>query len=179
MVDDDALWHSDLLFDFCGGHRIELVECLRSDKALFDAYSCLPGMYRQAGPPLSSTIAHYRQLFPVKGPTPHNLCISHEMRIKINRRENQRLAPQDSVLIKVKGSQIHRCAAQTMLIWPGLKLLGCVGRIRKGVRNGVLYTVTSCEDAVVKFEELPTASQKMRSGRMSAWQRRKPMRAVR
>ena len=29
------------------------------------------------------------------------------------------------------------------------------GRIRKGVRNGVLYTITSCEDAVVKFEELP------------------------
>ena len=65
-----------------------------------------------------------------------------------------RLAPAEAQLIKVKGSQIHRCAAQTMLIWPGLKLLGCVGRIRKGVRNGVLYTITSCEDDV-KFEELP------------------------
>ena len=49
VVDDEALWHSDLLFDFCGGHRIELVECLRSDKALFDAYSCLPGMHDQGG----------------------------------------------------------------------------------------------------------------------------------
>ena len=33
--------------------------------------------------------------------------------------------------------------------------MGCVGRIRKGVRNGCLYTIEECKDDVVKFEELP------------------------
>ena len=41
VVGGDPLWHSDLLFDLVGGSRIELLECQRSDKALFDAYSCL------------------------------------------------------------------------------------------------------------------------------------------
>ena len=47
VVEDSALWESDLLYDLVGGARIELVECLRADKALFDAYACLPGMFGQ------------------------------------------------------------------------------------------------------------------------------------
>ena len=46
------------------------------------------------------------------------------------------------------------CAAQTMLIWKGQKLLGCLGRIKKVVRNGCLYTIKACEEEVT-FEELP------------------------
>ena len=45
-----------------------------------------------------------------------------------------------------------------MLIWPGLKLLGCVGRVKKGVRNGCLYTVKWCGGDCalnpIYFEEL-------------------------
>ena len=103
---------------------------------------------------MATVVAHYRELFPCRGPTPHNLCISHESRIKINRIHNQLEAPAHAKLIKVRGAQIHRCAAQNMLVWPGLKLLGCVGRIKKGVRNGCLYTLKTCDDEVT-FEELP------------------------
>ena len=103
---------------------------------------------------LPTILSHYRELFPTRGMTPHNLCISHEARIKLNKQHNQFLAPKDAKLIKVRGAQIHRCAAQNMLVWPGLKLLGCVGRIRKGVRNGCLYTIKACEEEVT-FEELP------------------------
>ena len=39
----------------------------------------------------------------------------------------------------------------------GLKLLGCLGRIRKGVRHGCLYTIKECEEEVA-LGELPTAS---------------------
>ena len=45
VVEDSALWESDLLYELVGGSRIELVECLRADQALFDAYSCLPEMF--------------------------------------------------------------------------------------------------------------------------------------
>ena len=112
------------------------------------------GFPNSGGPCLATTVARYRELFPCRGPTPHNLCISHETRIRLNRLHNQREAPQDARLIKVKGAQIHRCAAQNMLLWPGLKLLGCVGRVKKGVRNGCLYTIKACEGEVT-FEELP------------------------
>ena len=146
MIGDEALWRIDFLFDLADGHRIELLQCQRSDRRLFDAYSCLinekpevlHSVQRFSFPDL---IAHYRKLFPSNGFTTHHLCISHEMRIKINKKENQRLAPDDAELLTVKGSQTARCAAQSMLIWPGIKLLGCLGRSRKGVRNGCIYTV--------------------------------------
>ena len=99
-------------------------------------------------------LARYRELFPCRGPTPHNLCISHETRIKLNRQLMSAQAPPGARLIRVRGAQIHRCAAQNMLIWPGLKLLGCVGRVKKSVRNGCLYTVKGCDDDIT-FEELP------------------------
>ena len=41
-----------------------------------------------------------------------------------------------------------------MLIWPGIKLLGCLGRSKKGVRNSCSYTVKECGENVVTFEEL-------------------------
>ena len=152
----------DLLFDLVGGARIELVECLRADRALFDAYACLPGMFGQGRPesgrPLATVLSHYRELFPTRGMTPHNLCISHEARIKLNKQHNQFLAPNDARMICVKGAQIHRCAAQSMLIWPGIKLLGCVGRVKKGVRNGCLYTIKwcggNCPENPIYFEGL-------------------------
>ena len=119
---------------------------------MFGAYSCL--VQEPYSINLPDLITHYRKLFPSNGFTTHHLCISHEMRIKINKKENQRLAPDDAELLTVKGSQTARCAAQSMLIWPGIKLLGCLGRSRKGVRNSCNYTVKSCADNIVTFEEV-------------------------
>ena len=53
---------------------------------------------KESAHPLATVIAHYRELFPAKGPTPHNLCLSHESRVKINRLHNQREAPADARL---------------------------------------------------------------------------------
>ena len=150
-VDDEALWRSDFLFDLVGGCRFELTECMRSDKALFEAYNCLIG--REVDLPL--VIADYRQRFPLKEePTAHHLTISHDARIKLNRSENLRLRPPEARFIKVKGSATVRCAAQSFYIWPGMTLLGCVGRPRRGIKNSCLYTVKECEE-LITFVEIP------------------------
>ena len=44
VVEDHELWESDMLFQMTGA-RIQLAECLRSDKQLFKAYSRLPALY--------------------------------------------------------------------------------------------------------------------------------------
>ena len=76
------------------------------------------------------------------------------MRIKINKSEHNRLRPPGARFIKFKGSATVRCAAQSMWIWPGQQLLGCVGRPRRGIKNSCLYTVKGCED-LITFEEIP------------------------
>ena len=65
-----------------------------------------------------------------------------------------RLAPPDAKYIKIQGKQAARCAQQSMLLWPGLKLLGCVFRPRKGLNNSVLYTIQYCDEEI-KLVELP------------------------
>ena len=43
--------------------------------------------------------------------------------------------------------------AAKYVIWPGLKLLGCVNTIKRAGRNSVLHTIDSC-DETVKFVQL-------------------------
>jgi hypothetical protein len=43
----------------------------------------------------------------------------------------------------VTGKAAHGNGAQTMLLFPGLQLIGSVSAEKKGVRNGCLYTVAS------------------------------------
>jgi len=45
--------------------------------------------------------------------------------------------------------------AQTMLIWPGIRLVGAIPTERKGIRNGCLYTVLEVTDETVLIQELP------------------------
>ena len=149
VVSDQALWQSRFLLDLCGGKRLQLTACRRSDARLFEAYSALPHC--------ELSLARYRELFPPsQEPSAHNLVISHRMRLKINARENARLAPLGAKFVRATQRQATHCAAQNMLLWPGLTLLGCLQRTRKGVRNGAPYTVASCDEAV-RFEELPEA----------------------
>ena len=84
VVEDQAFWDSDMLHAMTG-FKIELRECLRSDKVLFEAYSRLPALYGSDN--MSEIIQSYREQFPFIEATPNNLCISHEMRIQINWRE--------------------------------------------------------------------------------------------
>ena len=83
--------------------------------------------------------------------------ISHKKRISLNRQINEQMAPSGDVAVRleVAGKQSRGNAAQTMLIWPGIELLGAVPTERKGIRNGCLYTVTSVEPDAVTLQELP------------------------
>ena len=94
------------------------------------------------------------QRFPVKSLTPHNLTLSHEMRIRINAKLNKLWAPKECFLLKVSGKQIAKCAQQTMLLWKGLELIGCLATPQRGVKNGVVYKIEEVDAECVKFEGL-------------------------
>ena len=47
------------------------------------------------------------------------------------------------MFLEVRGRQARGNAAQSLLIWVGIELLGCVVAEKKGIRNGCLYTVES------------------------------------
>ena len=83
-----------------------------------------------------------------QGPTHHNLCISHRRRILPNRQLNKAFLPDNAIpmFIRAKPKKGQMCAAQSMFIWPGIELLGCVQATRKGIRDNVLYRVTAIGD---------------------------------
>jgi hypothetical protein len=81
----------------------------------------------------------------------YNLVISHQRRLRINRELNEQEAPPDAVRLEVTGKAAHGNGAQTMLLWPGLQLIGSVSAEKKGVRNGCLYTVASVVDDKVRL----------------------------
>ena len=134
-VPGDALWHSSLLHTLAGGNRLVLTECKRSERTLFDWYSSLiPGGLRFEAP-LPQVLAEARATFRFEGPARHNLCISHRARVKLNSQCNRHFAEgQPSVFVRAKAAKGQLCAAQSMLIWPGIELLGCSRSSRK-VRN--------------------------------------------
>ena len=79
----------------------------------------------------------------------HNLVISHQRRIKINRELNEQLAPPGAIRLEVTGKALRGNSAQTMLLWPGIVLIGCLAVSRHGIQNGVLYTVQSVTSEAV------------------------------
>ena len=141
-VGDDALEHSGLLHTLAGGARCTLTECRRGDRSLFDFYSSLiPGGSRFELP-VADAVREAKGLFQHDGVARWNLCISHRKRVELNRQLNRALAPDDgTVFLEVRGRAVRVNGAQSLLIWPGLELFGCVSAERKGVRNGCLYTV--------------------------------------
>ena len=57
-------------------------------------------------------------------------------------------ALQPSIFVRAKPAKGQLCAAQSMLIWPGIELLGCSRSSRK-IRNNVLYTVRQLTEELV------------------------------
>jgi hypothetical protein len=140
-VPEDALERSALLHTLAGGNRCALTQCRRRDRRLFDYYSSLiPGGSRFELP-LRDCVAQARALFVHHGPARWNLVISHRKRVQINRELNQAWAPLDAVCLEVSGKPARGNGAQTMLLWPGIQLFGCVAVEKRGIRNGCMYTV--------------------------------------
>jgi hypothetical protein len=152
IIADDAFEHSGLLHTLAGGNRLELTECRRSDALLFDFYSSLISGGSRVDLSLAAAVQAAKDLLTYDGPAEHNLVISHQKRIKINREINQRLAPADAVHLEVTGRAARGNAAQTMLVWPGIVLLGCVVASRCGIQNGVLYKVVDVTDETLSLE---------------------------
>lgn len=75
-----------------------------------------------------------------------------------NTRENRRLALRDARLLRARKGRRAQCEPQDMRLWPELRVLGCLQKTHKGVRNGAGYTIASCDDEAVRFEELPGRS---------------------
>jgi hypothetical protein len=133
-----------------GGNRCSLTECRRGDRRLFDFYSSLIAGGSRFQLSLRECVEQASSLFQHDGPARWNLVISHRKRVEINRAQNQAEALPGAVLLEVSGRPAKGNAAQTMLIWPGIQLFGCVAVERK-VRNGCLYTVESIDVAAERL----------------------------
>ncbi len=78
--------------------------------------------------------------------------MSHAKRVQLNSPLNLLHAQgKETTRLEKTGQAVRGKSAQTMLIWPGIQLLGHSGRL---VRNQVLYTVKKIEAEQVWLEEL-------------------------
>ena len=130
-IPEDAFEQSPLLHRMAGGNRLVLTECRRSDARLYGFYaSLIPGGARFSEP-LPLVLAAAKGEFNFPGPARWNLCISHRKRVQLNAQLNVLFKPEDAVFIPFKRKR-PGSLAQNMWIWPGIQLLGCVCRRRRG-----------------------------------------------
>ncbi len=150
LIAENAFEKSGLLHTLAGGNKVELTECRRSDAELFSFYSSLIAGGSRFELGLTTAVREAKELLNYDGLAEHNLVISHQKRIKLNREPNQQLATLGSIRLEVTGKASHGNSAQTMLLWPGIVLIGCLAVSKHSIQNGVLYTVESVtREAVV------------------------------
>ena len=141
-VPEDAFMHSRLLHRMVDGNRLVLTQCRRSEESLFNFFSSLiPGGVRFDAP-LSQCLQDARQQFNFDGPARYNLTISHKKRKQINGILNRHFKPPGAVFVRVNTCKaVGLNEPQSMFLWPGLELYGCVQSERKGIKNQVLYNI--------------------------------------
>ena len=128
------LRHSQLMLDLAGGWRHELTENKRSDARIFDLVRSL----RVDEPdemPLEEALQTARRLFPRKPGVPDTtLTISHAQWMAVNADANRRLAPANAQLVEPEEDPdtAEQNKSQLMRVWPGVKLIGAGGAIKKG-----------------------------------------------
>jgi hypothetical protein len=144
-IHEEALERSSFLMDLAGCNRLVLREGHRSCMELFDFYSSLIAGGQRFAQPLSECLQAAKALCTWTGPARHNLVISHRKRVALNRALNRTFLPQDinPVFVRAKPAKGQLCAAQSMLLWPGIELLGCCASSSRRVKNNVLYIVES------------------------------------
>ena len=148
-VPEDTLLKSRLLHQLCGGNRITLTQCRRSERELFEWYASLvPGQpLRERA--LPDVLREARARFSFQGPARHNLVLSHRRRVRINAQCMQAFKPDVGArFIRASSERGQLNAAQNLYVWVGLELLGC-SRNSKKIRNNVLYTVKEVQEAAV------------------------------
>ena len=127
------LKHCQLLHDLTDGWHHELTENMRSDPGIFGFLTWLR-VDEPREQSLAEALQTARERFPRQGEPDVSLVISHARRIRINARDNRRLAPPEAVTIEYTGTgPTTTNMPQTMRVWPGLKLIGAGGRVTKGI----------------------------------------------
>ena len=169
-IADEALSRSNLLHTMASGNVVTLTECRRSDVELFSFYRSLVEGGSRETMSMRSVLAEARTTFNCAGFCPSNLTISHRKRIALNAEINAEVAPPDAVRLEVQG-RTKGNSAQTMLIWPGIQLLGAVSTERHGVRNGCLYTVAAVGEDSVQIQELEPSRNTLTFDQVKAWLR--------
>ena len=172
----EALERSAFLRDLCGGNRLTLREGHRSCMDLFEFYSSLIVGGQRFTQTLPEVLQAARALCSWVGPARHNLVISHRKRVFINRILNRTFLPVDvqPVFVRAKPARGQLCAAQSMLLWGGIELLGCVASSsRRGVKNNVLYRVTALgeDSATLVPTEGETTPIDLSLEQVAAWTR--------
>ena len=123
-----------MLFEMAGGYFHELMENRRSDQKIFDFITGLK-VDEDSERDLEGALAEARMLFPVTEQIPDTtLTISHARRVAVNRKVN--FATKSKGAMFIRALPCHTSAenrAQDMFLWPGIRLIGCGGKVARGV----------------------------------------------
>jgi len=124
-IDDEASQSSALLHRMCDGNVVNLTECRRADNVLFEFYSSLIDGGRLFEIPVARAAAEAWEIFKFEGTARWNLVISHAKRVQLDWTLNLLHSRGKEVTkLVITGHDVRGNAAQTMLIWPGIQLLG-------------------------------------------------------
>ena len=150
QIGDDCVERSRMFHSLCGGNRVTLKTCRRSDSTLYDWYvSLCPGGSRYETD-FQEVLEEAREFFSGTDTPRWTLCIDHALRRKINREANLREKTKEAIWVKVPKT---RCAnaPQDFWIFPQQTLMAHV-QVSKVVKNGMFYQVKAVMDDTVEFE---------------------------
>ena len=144
---------SQLLHQLCGGARLTLTICRRSDETLFDFYTSLSTGGARADEALGDVIAEARQLFPKRGEAEYHLTISHARRKAINKALNEKRKPATgAVLYRAIPTPGLTSESQNMWLWPGLEVIACTRGVAHGLRHNVRYRIEAVSATTVRLQ---------------------------
>ena len=159
---EDAIENSRMFHRICGGNRIRLTECKRSDATLFDWYTSLERDGARYNIPLDDVLHEARRFFNGNATPNYTLCIDHRLRKIVNREANERLKPKDAIWLEAPKSVLPN-QPQSFWLYTGQVLIAHT-QSNKQMKNGMFYTVEGYDSENVFFKD-STASETQCSAR--------------
>ena len=131
--------------ELAGSNRLTLTENKRSDQILYDFYTGLSTR------PLVDVLHEARLMFPVTDEAPDTtLVISHARRRFLNCKANLKRKPEvGAVFLRAPQTGKDGTGPQSMWVWPGLRVIGAGGQMKKGVFAKI---ESVCEDGDVVLD---------------------------
>ena len=162
IVPEGALEKSNMIKELVGSNRLTLKENKRSDQVLYNFYTSISNR------PVSEALEDARRLFPVTDQlATTTLVISHSRRKFLNARRNAQDAPSNAVFFKAPiGAKSTGNGPQSCFMWPGLRMIGTGGMVKKGVFVTITH-VTQDGDVTLDNGAQLTKEQAIRSIRLT------------